>query len=85
MSDDTILPELPCRAFVEVVTAYLDGALSPEERARFEAHLAICERCGIVVEQVRTTIRLAGRTVTADELPPKLREDLREAFRGWVA
>ena len=36
------LPELACQDFVEVVTDYLDGALSAVDHQRFEEHLAIC-------------------------------------------
>ena len=32
--------ELTCQQLVELVTDYLEGALSAPERARFEAHLA---------------------------------------------
>ncbi len=31
---------MPCRDVVEAVTAYLDGAMKPSDRARFETHLA---------------------------------------------
>ena len=36
---------LVCREFVELVTDYLDGALSDGERVRFESHLAACDGC----------------------------------------
>src|SRR5436305_1810672 len=34
-----------CAKLVELVTDYLDDALSVAERARFEEHLVICEGC----------------------------------------
>ena len=41
---------LVCRQLVELVTDYLDGALRPADRARVEAHLALCDDCdGYVV------------------------------------
>jgi anti-sigma factor RsiW len=50
-----------CRELVELVTAYLDGALPADVRAAFEAHLAECPGCAAYLEQMRTTIRiLAG-------------------------
>jgi predicted anti-sigma-YlaC factor YlaD len=88
MTDHTItepLPELPCQDFVEVVTDYLEGALSEVDRRRFEAHLAICERCGAYIEQIRITIAATGRAgVQGEALPADLREGIRDAFRGWA-
>jgi anti-sigma factor RsiW len=76
------LPELPCQDVVEVVTDYLDGALSEIDRRRFEAHLAICERCVAYVEQIRLTIIATGRAgVQGEALPAELREGIRHAFR----
>ena len=51
---------ISCREVVEIVTDYLDGALAPDERERFEAHLAACPPCRVYVEQIRTTKRLAA-------------------------
>ena len=85
MTDHDHLPELPCRDFVEVVTAYFDDGLSAEDRRRFEAHLAACEPCDMYMDQIRATIALTGRTPRPDELPRDLREGLRHAFRHWAA
>jgi anti-sigma factor RsiW len=77
----TDLPEMPCRELVEVITAYLEDALAPRDRQRFEAHLAECDACREYVEQFRQTIALAGR-VEPDGLSPQAREQLMAAFRG---
>jgi len=88
MTDHTItapLPELPCQDLVEVVTDYLDGALSEVDRRRFEEHLEICERCVAYVEQIRLTIAAAGRAgVQGEALPADLRDGIRDAFRDWA-
>jgi anti-sigma factor RsiW len=76
------LPEMPCRELVEVISDYLDGALPPRDRLRFDAHLAECPPCTEYVEQFRRTIAVAGR-VEPEELSPAMREDLLRAFRGW--
>lgn len=77
-------PELPCRDLVEVVTAYLEDALSPLDRRRFEEHLAECDACEMYVEQIRETIAASGRSaVLADALPADVRDGIRSAFRGW--
>ena len=75
--------ELTCREMVELMTAYLEGALSPDERARFETHLSGCDGCTNYLEQMRETIRLTGR-ITEDQLDPVQRDALLAAFRGWV-
>jgi anti-sigma factor RsiW len=62
-------PDLACRELVELVTDYLEDALPSGERERFEAHLAECPACDAYVEQLRTTIRLAGRAAALEGTP----------------
>jgi MFS family permease len=45
--------ELACKQLVELVADYLDDALSPEMRARFEEHLAGCDGCTTYLSQTR--------------------------------
>jgi len=70
---------LVCREFVELVTAYLEGALPAHERARFEAHLAECDGCAGYLHDMR---RLIHTLHTAPEPPPDpaTREALLHAF-----
>jgi len=71
-----------CRQVVELMTDYLEGALSPAERARFEEHIAGCDGCRAYLQQLRTTRRVLGRL--ADEpVPAEVERDLLEAFRSW--
>jgi anti-sigma factor RsiW len=74
--------DLSCRELVELVTDYLEGALPAEERARFELHLVYCRGCDVYVDQMRATLRLAGR-LSEESLEPDARESLLVAFRGW--
>ena len=78
------LPDMPCRELVERVSDYLEGALPERDRARLEAHLAECDDCGLYLEQLRETVRTAGR-VELDGLRPEARDALTEAFSAWVA
>jgi anti-sigma factor RsiW len=71
---------ISCREVVELVTAYLDGALEPEERERVEAHLALCDPCVQYVEQIRATTRLVAAATRELELRPD-RDALLAAFR----
>jgi hypothetical protein len=70
---------LTCQELVELVTDYLEGALRPTERARFEAHIAQCQHCPNYLDQMRTTIRLLGR-MTTESLSPAARHELLARF-----
>jgi anti-sigma factor RsiW len=74
--------ELTCRELVELVTDYLEGALPPPERARFEEHLAGCGDCTTYLAQMRVTLGLVGH-LTEESLSAAPLEALLEAFRGW--
>lgn len=73
---------MPCRELVEVVTGYLEGTLPEVDRARFEEHLAACPHCTAYMNQMRTTLLLAGR-LTEDDIPDDTREDLLQVYRAW--
>ncbi len=73
---------LNCQDLVEIVTDYLEGALSDADRRRFEKHVGECDGCASYVDQIRTTIEIAGR-VTVDDLTPETRDGLLAAFRSW--
>ncbi len=74
--------DLTCQEFVEIVSDYLEGALSASERARFEAHLLDCDDCPVYLEQMRLTIRLAG-SLTEASVRPEARDELLAIFRDW--
>ena len=71
---------LACREFVELVTDYLEGALSPEQRTRFEAHLAGCDACPGYLEDIRS-IATTLQTVELPEADPHTHATLLAAFR----
>jgi anti-sigma factor RsiW len=73
---------LACKDLVELVTDYLEGALPPPDRERFEAHIAGCEGCLNYVEQMRHTIRAVGK-LTEESIEPQARDELLKAFRNW--
>jgi anti-sigma factor RsiW len=75
--------ELACQEVVELVTAYVEDALDPFDRERFEEHLVFCDGCENYLEQMRTTVRLTGHV--ENELSAELEAELLEAFRGWRA
>ncbi len=74
--------ELTCKELVELVTDYLERALSAAERARFERHVRTCAGCRTYLGQMRALVRAAGRLARVD-LGPAARSPLLAAFRGW--
>jgi anti-sigma factor RsiW len=74
--------DIVCQQAVELVTDYLEGALSRGDRRRFERHLRACPNCTAYLEQIRITIVLTG-TVETDELTAEAREDLSALYRRW--
>jgi len=73
---------MDCNAFVELVTAYLEGTLDPDTEQRFVAHLAECDGCDRYLDQIRTTIHTLGR-LPAETLTEPTRDQLLAAFRNW--
>ena len=74
--------DLVCRQAVELVTDYLEGALSRRARRRFEAHLAGCPHCTEYLAQMRMTIRIAG-SITPEDLSPQMRVEFIELYRNF--
>ena len=81
MSD---LDDISCRELVELVSDYLEGALTASDRARFESHIARCGHCAAYVRQMRETITLMGRLPT-HTLSVETEARLLVAFREWKA
>ena len=73
---------MDCVELVELVTAYLDGALDPIGRRRLVEHLATCEGCDRYVAQIQTTIDELGH-LPAERLSGEARDRLLSAFRDW--
>lgn len=73
---------LACQELVEIITDYLEGALSPADRERFEAHISGCGGCTAYLEQMRQTIAVVGR-LRQEDIPGPAFEPLLLAFRTW--
>jgi len=88
MSDDIDatrrLLAISCADALELMTDFLEGALSHADVERMHAHLAGCEACKVYLDQLRATIRIVGETGPAVTLPldPDRVEGLAELFRS---
>ena len=72
-----------CQELVELVTDYLEGALSPADLRRFEEHIATCDGCTEYLRQLRETIRLVG-AITREDVAPEAEAELLAVFRSWA-
>ena len=83
MSDERRGPGgVTCIEVVELMSDYVEGALSPDDLARFEEHLSLCPPCREFLAQIRATIAAAGR-VGVEEIPQETIDALLDAFRDW--
>jgi anti-sigma factor RsiW len=75
---------LVCRQAVELMSDYLEGALSVRERSRLETHLADCPNCSEYLAQLRVTIDTLGKC-SPDDLPEEAVDELVALYRRWRA
>jgi predicted anti-sigma-YlaC factor YlaD len=73
---------LTCHEVIELLSNYIDGALSTDDQRRVDEHLALCDGCRTYLEQMRETIRMTGR-LTEDQVPDSDKNALLDAFRDW--
>jgi anti-sigma factor RsiW len=76
--------DLTCQEMVELVTLYLEGSLTPQDKTRFEEHLGFCKGCSNYFTQMRHTIRSIGR-LSPRSLSFDMRTRLVHDFRDWSA
>jgi anti-sigma factor RsiW len=73
---------MSCQDFVELVTDYLEGALDPETRARFEHHVDLCRGCEAYLRQMEETAARLG-SIPVESLTHDAQTVLLDAFRGF--
>jgi len=73
---------MTCKELVELITEYLEGALPPPDRLRFEQHVDRCSSCHVYVEQMRQAIGGVGK-LSEDSISPEAKELLLRVFEDW--
>jgi anti-sigma factor RsiW len=76
---------MTCDQLLQALNEYVDGSLDVAECREFTDHLAGCNPCQVVVDNIRQTISLykAGEPYP---LPPGLQDRLQNALRDrWRA
>lgn len=80
---DGFVVNISCADAIDLVTDYLDREMSAADLERFERHLATCEGCTVLVDQMKMTITLtsviSGRHV---EVLPRNFDDLAQLLVG---
>ena len=76
------MADLTCQDLVELVTAYLDGALDEDTTDLFEQHIAICPGCQTYLDQMKETASLLGE-IPVETLSEEMQTTLLNAFRDF--
>jgi anti-sigma factor RsiW len=71
---------MKCEDLLKALNEYVDGQIDPAICDEFKAHLAGCNPCQVVVDNIRSTIALY-RDGQPYEMPPAFHERLRQQLR----
>lgn len=58
-----------CKEYLQQISEYIDGELSPELCKKLEEHLAGCTNCTVVVNTLKRTIEVYQMEEQSRELP----------------
>ena len=73
-----------CDELLAMLNEYVDGSIEPGVCTAFEKHLAGCNPCQVVVDNIRQTITLY-KNGQPYELPVAFRQKLHDALRQRFA
>ena len=73
---------MTCRDLIEFLGRYFQNELAPEERFRFDAHLAICPECVAYLRNYATTVEIEKQALRDPDggVPAEVPEDLVRAI-----
>ncbi len=71
-----------CKEVAELITEYLDGSFSLNQRVRFQMHMGLCLACRNYLRQMKYTVATLGQLPT-EPVPPEVKEALMNRFRTW--
>lgn len=73
---------LPCTSVLTLAYEYLDGEISPPQKAGLESHLERCGGCRDHVERERAFLRALRASLAGERCPDVVRERIRDAMRA---
>ncbi len=85
VEDQSYGEQMKCEELLKAMNEYVDGQLDPAICEEFEQHLAGCNPCQIVIDNIRKTITLykAGQPYEIpDEIRNRLRQTLHQAWQN---
>jgi anti-sigma factor RsiW len=71
---------MKCQELLAMLNEYVDGTIDPSFCEEFERHMAGCNPCQVVVDNIRMTITLY-RNGAPYELPTEFRERMHTVLR----
>ncbi|GIX49963.1 MAG: hypothetical protein KatS3mg132_157 [Limisphaera sp.] len=71
---------MKCEELLQILNEYVDGTVDPAVCKEFEQHLAGCNPCQVVVDNIRKTITLY-KNGEPYELPVEFRQRLHAVLR----
>ena len=72
---------MKCEELLKLLNEYVDGTVDPAICEEFERHMAGCNPCQVVVDNIRQTITLYKHGQPC-ELPGEFRDKLHAALRN---
>lgn len=82
--NDVFASSATCQQFTEVVTDYLEGALTFREWIRFQMHLGLCVGCRRYLRQMKQTIHVLGK-LPDEAISMEIHEKMLEKFKTWTS
>ena len=75
--------EISCLEAWRQISDYLDDLVSPERRARLEAHFKVCDHCTAILDGTKNVVQLVGNGVVFD-VPCGFGERLRQRLNDEI-
>jgi anti-sigma factor RsiW len=72
---------MKCDELLKALNEYVDGSIDPAICKQFEDHLAGCNPCQVVIDNIRKTITLY-KDGQPYEMPPEFQQVMHQALRN---
>jgi anti-sigma factor (TIGR02949 family) len=76
--------KITCQSFLDDLSEYIDGDLGFEFRVTFEAHLAKCPNCWVVLDETKKTVEIVQR-FDCHPMPSDVKDRLLDALSAKLS
>lgn len=73
---------LSCSEMTELITEYLEEAMSLEDRLAFQKHVGLCRHCREYLHQMKLTVETLG-AMPPEPVPAPVMGELLSKFKHW--